>query len=300
MSVKLELYRVFKEVADRGSVSGAAKSLYISQSAVSQTIRQLEGQLGVRLFTRGTRGVTLTGEGNTLYRHVSSAMRSLEQGEQQLSQMQNLETGELIIGASDTVTIYYLLPLLDRFHTAHPGVKLQVLNGTSLEVIELLRSGKVDLAFANLPLRDSGLAVYHCFDIHDVFVASAEYDCDFDHSYTAAELAAMPLIMLEKKSNSRRYVEDFFVRQGVKLVPEIELGSSDVVLALTRIGLGVSCVIREFAAERLASGELRELSLVPPMPTRSIGAFTLGNASLSPACRRFLEISGCKPMESEE
>lgn len=208
MAVKLELYRVFQEVADRGSVSGAAKSLYISQSAVSQTIRQLEEQLGIRLFTRGARGVTLTGEGDTLYRYVSSAMGLIASGEEKLSLTKSLQQGKLIIGASDTITLCFLLPFLDAFHRAYPGVGLKILNGTSLEVIELLGSGKVDIAFANLPITDSRVQVYPCFAIHDIFVASADYNLDFDQTYSLQEIAAMPLILLEKKSNSRLVVEE--------------------------------------------------------------------------------------------
>lgn len=292
MSVKLELYKVFKEVADCGSVSGAAKAMYISQSAVSQSLRQLEQQLDTRLFIRGPRGVILTGEGAELYRHVDAAVRTLGRGEEKLAQMRGLETGELVIGASDTITLCFLLPLLDSFHRICPGVRLKVLNGTSPEVIELLRAGRVDLAFANLPVSGAGLVSCRCFDIQDIFVAAAEYPCRFDQSYTLEEIAALPLIMLERKSNSRNRVEDFFRRSGVTLRPEIELGSYDMVLALTRIGLGVSCVIREFAVEELKSGRLCELKLQKPLPPSSVGAFALGNVSVSPACRRFLELAG--------
>lgn len=299
MSVKLELYRVFKEVADRGSLSAAAKNLYISQSAVSQTIRQLEDQLQLRLFTRGTRGVTLTGEGKTLYQYVSSALSLIENGEQRLSMTRGLELGELIIGASDTITSCFLLPVLDRFHRQYPGIRIKVLNGTSPEVIELLKGGKVDIAFANLPIKDAGIAIRHCFDIQDIFVASADYQCDFDQTYTLAELAAMPVIMLERKSNSRLWVEEFFLRHGVHLAPEIELGSHNLVLALTRIGLGVSCVIREFSAGLLATGEIREIKTDPTLPMRGIGAFSLRNVSVSAACARFLELAGCAEQEKE-
>lgn len=299
MSVKLELYRVFKEVADRGSLSAAAQNLYISQSAVSQTIRQLEDQLQLRLFTRGTRGVTLTGEGKTLYRYVSSALSLIENGEQRLSMTRGLELGELIIGASDTITSSFLLPVLDRFHRQYPGIRIKVLNGTSPEVIGLLKGGKVDIAFANLPIQDSGIAIRHCFDIQDIFVASAEYQCDFSQTYTLAQIAAMPVIMLERKSNSRLWVEDFFLGHGVHLAPEIELGSHDLVLALTRIGLGVSCVIREFSAGLLATGEIREIKTSPTLPTRGIGAFSLRNVSVSAACTRFLELAGCTEPKKE-
>jgi len=151
----------------------------------------------------------------------------------------------------------------------------------------------VDIAFANLPMNDSQIAMQHCFDIQDVFVASAEYDCNFDQTYSLEQLMKMPVIMLERKSNSRIYVENFCRQQGVALAPEIELGSHDLVLALTKIGLGVSCVIREFSIPQLAAGEIREIRTDPPIPPRSIGAFSLKNVSVSAACARFLELADC-------
>ncbi len=104
MAVKLELYRVFQEVAKMGNISAAAQNLYISQSAVSQSIKQLEEQLQVRLFSRSTRGVMLTSEGRTLLEYVTRALGLIQNGEEKLAQSRQLLTGELIIGASDTVT----------------------------------------------------------------------------------------------------------------------------------------------------------------------------------------------------
>ena len=103
MAVKLELYRVFKEVAETGNISLAAKNLYISQSAVSQSIKQLETALQARLFARSPRGVSLTWEGQMLYQYVRSALGLLATGEDKLSQAQQLLLGTLTIGASDTV-----------------------------------------------------------------------------------------------------------------------------------------------------------------------------------------------------
>ncbi len=294
MSIKLELYRVFKAVAEEGSVSAAAKSLYISQSAVSQTVKQLEEQLGVRLFTRGTRGVSLTSEGAVLYDYVRSAMNFIRHGEEKLAQTKALEWGELVIGASDTITSCFLLPALEQFHARYPGVKLRVLNGTSPEVIALLKAGKVDLAFANLPLTDPALEIRRCFDVQDIFVAAPDYPaCPPGKVLSPEELAGLPLILLEKKSNSRRYVDSYFLQNGVLATPEIELGSHDLLIQLTRIGLGISCVIREFAAGPLSRGEIRELPVEPPVAPRSVGAVTLAGVSPGAACRRFLEMAGC-------
>lgn len=118
--VKLELYRVFREVAEAGNISLAAENLYLSQSAVSQSVKQLEQQLGTRLFLRSPRGVTLTEDGRLLFEYVRSAMGLLETGEDKLQQSRTLQAGTLVIGASDTVTSQFLLPHLDASTAAIP------------------------------------------------------------------------------------------------------------------------------------------------------------------------------------
>ena len=122
MSVKLELYKVFKEVAEAGNITAAASALFISQSAVSQSIKQLEAELQTRLFARNSRGVTLTPDGKMLYEYVRSAIGLLETGEEKLSQSRHLQMGHLTIGASDTVTSQFLLPFLDSFHRQYPAI----------------------------------------------------------------------------------------------------------------------------------------------------------------------------------
>ena len=103
--VKLELYRVFREVAEAGNISLAAENLYLSQSAVSQSVKQLEQQLGTRLFLRSPRGVTLTEDGRLLFEYVRSAMGLLETGENKLQQSRTLQAGTLVIGAPSTAAI---------------------------------------------------------------------------------------------------------------------------------------------------------------------------------------------------
>lgn len=142
MAVKLELYRVFQEVARMGNISAAAQNLFISQSAVSQSIKQLEEQLQVRLFSRSTRGVVLTSEGKLLLDYVSHGLGLIQCGEEKLAQSRQLLTGELIIGASDTVTKTYLVSRLEAFHQNYPAIQIRILNGTSQMVLDYLHAGQ--------------------------------------------------------------------------------------------------------------------------------------------------------------
>lgn len=289
MAVKLELYRVFKEVADTGNISLAAKNLYISQSAVSQSIKQLETALQARLFSRSPRGVSLTGEGQLLYEYVRNALGLLTTGENKLSQAQQLLLGTLVIGASDTVTGSFLTPYLESFHREYPGIRLKIVSGRSAKVLSLLRSGTVDIAFASSP-SDPGLTDWPCFSTHTAFVAGSGYGCDFDHVYTLDEIAAFPLILLERKASSRVFLEDYFLRRGVTLTPEIELSSRSLLVSLSRIGLGVAGVTLEFVRDALECGDIRALQTDFDIPARSVDMCTLRDVSPTAAAARFMEM----------
>ena len=289
MAVKLELYRVFKEVAETGNISLAAKNLYISQSAVSQSIKQLETALQARLFSRSPRGVTLTGEGQMLYEYVRSALSLLSPGEDKLSQAQQLLLGTLTIGASDTVTSLFLTPYLEAFHRKHPGIRLKIVSGRSAKVLSMLRSGAVDIAFASSP-KDSALDAWPCFATHSVFVAGKNYDCNFDKIYTRQEIAEFPLILLERKASSRVFLEHEFLKAGVTLTPEIELSSRQLLVTLAGIGLGVAGVTLEFVRKDLESGDIRLLKTDFTIPERSVDMCTLKEVPPTAAASAFMEM----------
>jgi DNA-binding transcriptional LysR family regulator len=289
MSVKLELYRVFKEVADSGNISVAAKNLYISQSAVSQSIKQLETALQARLFARNPRGVTLTGEGQMLYQYVRSALGLLATGEDKLTQAQQLLLGTLVIGASDTVTSFFLTPYLDAFHRKYPGIRLKIVSGRSAKVLSMLKSGAVDIAFASSPM-DSSMECWPCFSTHSVFVAGREYPCDFEHVYSYAEIAQFPLILLERKASSRIFLEQEFLKAGISLTPEIELSSRSLLVSLSRIGLGVAGVTQEFVEKELESGEIRLLKTEFEIPSRSVDMCTLRDVHPTAAAAAFMDM----------
>lgn len=287
MSVKLELYRVFKEVAEAGNITAAAQTLFISQSAVSQSIKQLEAELQTRLFARNSRGVTLTADGRMLYEYVRSAMGLLETGEEKLSQSRDLQMGHLTIGASDTVTSQFLLPYLDRFHRQYPAIHIQIISGRSHKVLGLLQSGKVDIAFASTPQEGASLETFPCLATHSIFVAGAEYPCDFDHVYSLEEIARFPLILLERKASSRLYLEKYFLQNGLHLNPEIELGARSLLVDLAAIGFGVAGVTEEFVRRELESGRLRKLRTSFDIPPRSVDLCVLRDVPLTSAAQRF-------------
>lgn len=288
MAVRLELYRVFLEVAKQGNISAAAQNLFISQSAVSQSVKQLEEQLQVRLFSRSTRGVSLTSEGKLLLEYVSHALGLLQSGEEKIAASRQLLTGELIIGASDTVTKTYLLSRLEAFHKDYPDIRIRILNGTTSMVLDYLHAGQVDIAFASEAPDETVYSVRHCVDTHTIFVAAPDY-LEFDKVYTMEEIAALPLILLERKASSRVYLERCFQERGIQIHPEIELGSHNLLISLARIGLGVACVTEEFSLSGLSRGVIVPLKTDFEIPPRAVTMCTLQGVTPTSAANRFMD-----------
>ncbi|KMY55853.1 LysR family transcriptional regulator [Bacillus sp. FJAT-27231] len=290
MISKLDLYKVFCIVGESGSFSKAAKALYMTQPAVSQAIMQLEGELDTRLFNRTPKGVTLTNEGSLLFEYVHSAINLIDVGEEKILEFKNLTTGELRIGVGDTISRYFLLPYLEAFHNKYPNIKFKIENGTTSELCAILKSGEVDIAICNFPIDDPALEQKACIEVQDIFVCGEKYKDTVPQPLSFHELAKQPLIFLEPRSISRRYAEDYILSKGVKIAPEFELGSHDLLLEFAKINLGIACVTREFSLEYLNKGLVYEVQLEDEIPKRHIGICFLKSVPLSTASMKFVEI----------
>lgn len=289
MDFRIELYKIFNTVATAQSFSKAADMLFMTQSAVSQAIKQLESSIDMVLFKRTPKGVELTEAGEILFKYTSSAMELLETGMHRIETLRSLEDGELKIGAADTISSYFLIPHLEKFHKLYPNIKIQIINRVTMETIDLLKRGKIDIAFGNLPLKDDSIEITKCMTVHDTFVAGNDYAEFKDKIFTRKEISKLPLILLEKKSNSRKYVEKNFLKSGITLSPSIELGAHELLLQLAKINLGVSCVIKEFSKHYIDDNSVFELKQEEPIPARAIGFFYSKHLVLTPVMKEFMK-----------
>ena len=126
MEQNLSQYKIFYEVAKAGNISKAAKELYISQPAISKAISKLEDSIGIPLFTRSSRGVQLTAEGQVLFEYAKEAFEALTRGEQELKRIQEFDIGHLRIGVSNTLCKYVLLPYLKTFIDQYPHMRISI------------------------------------------------------------------------------------------------------------------------------------------------------------------------------
>lgn len=290
MDINYELYKVFYHVAVTLSFSEASKQLFISQSAVSQSIKVLEKKLKQPLFIRSTKKVQLTPEGEILLKHIEPAMNLIQKGENQLLEAHTLNGGQLRIGASDTICRYYLVPYLNRFHKAYPNVHIKVFNFTSIECAHVLENGQVDFILSNYP--NSGLLASHSVraihEFHDVFVANAEAFPLTDQVLTLEELKEYPIMMLDRKSTTSEFLHSMFQRSHLDLVPEIELSSNDLLIDLARIGLGIAFV-PDFCIPADES-QLYILKLAQSLPARKLVVASNGSVPLSSAAKQFMDM----------
>lgn len=290
MDINYELYKVFYYVAVSLSFSEASKKLYISQSAVSQSIKVLEKKLNQPLFIRSTKKVQLTPEGEILLRHIEPAMNLIQRGEAQILEANTLGGGQLRIGASDTICRYFLVPYLSRFHKQYPNVHIKVTNQTSIGCVELLENGAVDLIFTNYPNSrlGHGSQVRQIHTFHDCFIASRKYYGELEHqTLSFKELLNYPILMLDRNSTTSEFLHALFQQHQLDLVPEIELSSNDLLLDLANIGLGIAFV-PDFCVSR-TSGDLFPIPLKTSLPARQLAIVHSEQMPVSNAARQFME-----------
>lgn len=287
----LEYFKVFYYTAKCGSVTGAAEKLSISQPAVSQSLKQLEIGMGVRLFQRSSRGVRLTAEGELLYTYVAKGYEQFRQGVEKVKQMQNLELGEVHIGASDMTLRFFLLPYLEKFHEKYPDIKVVVSNGPTPETLTLLQNGNIDLGVVSTPFEEiEGIQSIPVREIEDVFVGGRRFIAYKNRMLDFQELESLPLIVLEGNTSTRSYMDKYMAGNKIALQPEFELATSDMIVQFALRNLGVGCVVRDFAKEYLEEGTLFEFRFNKMIPRRSFCLARNEKIQLSVATRCLWEL----------
>ncbi|MFC5648721.1 LysR family transcriptional regulator [Paenibacillus solisilvae] len=288
--INYELYKVFYWAAKTGSLSKAAKSLFLTQPSVSHAIKQLEDNFGINLFFRNSKGVALTQEGAILYSYIEKSQILISLAEEKMAALKNLDSGELRIGGSDSLFKHYLLPYLEDYHQRFPGIKLHLNHGTTPETISFLKEGRIDLGVVRMPIVDAQLEVMRGIQLQDCFVAGARYAELKDMVLSLEMLLQYPVILFSRNSRVRMAITELFESYGHEIKPEIEVGSVDLLIEFARKGLGISYVTREFVAKELEEGSLFEIQLDIKLPPSQVGFMIMRNMPLSNAASKFIEL----------
>ena len=286
MDIDLDLYKIFYTVAKHKHMTKASEELYISQPAISQSIKKLEEQLGGTLFIRSNKGMELTAEGKMFYEHIKGAMELISNAENEFSSFKGLEKGEIKIGCSSTLTKLVLLDSIKEFHKKYPGVNITIVNDLTSDLINSLKLGKLDIVIFNESnIKESNLSLVKLKELKQGFIYNKEYFKDDIKSLS--NLNNYPLILQKEESNSRKLLDYVAGKNGVKLVPSMEVVSQDLIVEFTNIGLGVGFSIIDLAKNN--HPHLEELKINNQIPNLNVYLASNKNISLTFASKMFID-----------
>lgn len=291
MEQNLNLYQIFYTVALAGNISQASKELYVSQPAISKSISKLEANLNAKLFTRTSRGVKLTEEGQLLFEHVDKGFKAIHLGEDKLSKMQNLGIGHISIGVSNTLCKYVLLPFLKEFIQKNPHIKTSIICQSTAKTLNALEEGTIDIGLIGEPINFE-----HYFqpimEIQDEFVTTKSYLKHLSERVPlnkSSILAHGDFWLLDKQNITRQYIDICLQENNIELGQVLEASSMDLLIEFAKIDLGITCVISNFIADELENGELIRLPFSITIPKRMIG-FAWNIKNESKALQKFTQL----------
>lgn len=272
MQENLSLYHIFYTVGRTGNISQAAKELYISQPAISKSIRKLEENLDTTLFQRSSRGVTLTEDGEALFEKVKEAFSLLAEGENSILHNRSRKIPRLRIGASSTLSKYVLLSHLSSYISKHPQVRITICCQSTYQTLQLLDEGKIDLGLIGRPRNLQGYHFQPLLQIRDTFVTTRQYLKNQQEMFPEQPLFhTATFMMLDEENITRQSVNAQLKEHEMELSHILEVTTMDLLIEFAQIGLGIACVIREFVEKELATGLLVEVPMGFDFPVREIG-----------------------------
>jgi len=262
--MNLDHLKTFQEVVRLGSFSEVAKKLAISQPAVSFQIQKLEHELGMRLIDRTQRTITLTVAGKRLLRFAESIESERERLQNDLEQMREEVSGELLIAASTIPGEFLLPPLLAKFKQMHPAVRIQVDISDSLTVINGVRNNSYEVGFCGMAPEGQDLASFKIASDEIVLIVFPDHPFAQRGEVSPADLEGEPLIFRETTSGTQRNLENYLSRAGLdpgKWAPHLILGTTQAVVSAVAAGAGIAFVSNLAIHRYLAPGLVRQIEV---------------------------------------
>jgi LysR family transcriptional regulator, transcriptional activator of the cysJI operon len=257
----LENYRltVFRAVAAQRSFRRAAEQLYLTQPAVTQQIKALEELVGLPLFDRSGREVTLTAAGAVLLQYTEQSGALLEQAAVELASLKGQISGTLRIAASTTIAQYILPPLLGAFLRLHPAVHVELESSNTESVADAIASGRATLGLVEGPPHASQVRSEIWLEDELVLLVPPSHEWAGQRAVTLQQIATAPLLMRERGSGTREVVETTLEAAGLPardLQIALELNSTEAILGCIESGVGIGFVSRSAIQRQLALGTL--------------------------------------------
>lgn len=289
MNINFELYKVFYEVANEKSISKGAEKLMISQPAVTQSIKTLEGELGGQLFIRTPKGVILTNEGEILYNYIKEGMSYFINGSNKFTSLKNLESGVINIGATTIVSEKYLMPYLKSFYDEYPNIIINIVNDLTDNLIKKLRNGDLDIVIMSMDNNSNikDLEIKEIDSLNDIFVGSEKYK---NKKYDNIEQLLKEDVLLQKyPSVSRVNINNYLKQKGLTCTPKMEVVSHSLLTSFAKNGFGIALLTKEFISDEL-NNTLFEIKIDFKIPKRKLVYAIKGNSVPSFVVSKFIKM----------
>ena len=263
MDISFDLLRIFKVVAQSGSISKASKKLCVTQPSITKSIKKLETQLNMILFVRDKKGITLTDNGKMLYRHILDSINTLDSVELIAKNININDIGKLKIGAGDSVTKNILKKTIVEFKKLHPGITIEISNLSSEELYNDLRYGRVDLIFINstVIINENKYKSFKLIDIEDCFFTIPSIYEKTKNITNIKSILSQSLIVQNEKYDTRTFLNTICLKNNIQLKPTIELDRHGLMVEFVKEGLGIGFATKQYIQPYLDSGELKELNI---------------------------------------
>lgn len=290
--MEIRQLRAFVAIAETGTFTAGALRVHVTQAAISMQIRQLESEIGARVFVRAPRHVILTEAGEQLLRRARHILREHDAALDEIAELAGAERGRLRIGSASAMVLTEQLPaILKELRKQHPAAEISVTSGTSEVLVDQILAGEVDIAFVSLPVDVRGIKTERLSEDQLVAIASPRHRLAKQRTIDAYTLAGERLILGERGGNTRRLIDQFFAQAGVTLRVAMELSRQQAIKRMVEEDMGVGIVPLQSVKEEVEKGRLIRWWIEGAHINWELGIAQLSNGYDSPIMQKFVSLA---------
>lgn len=290
--MEIRQLRAFVAIAETGTFTAGALRVHVTQAAISMQIRQLESEIGARVFVRAPRHVILTEAGEQLLRRARHILREHDAALDEIAELAGAERGRLRIGSASAMVLTEQLPsILKELRKQHPAAEIAVTSGTSEVLVDQILAGEVDIAFVSLPVDVRGIKTERLSDDQLVAIASPRHRLAKQRTISAYTLAGERLILGERGGNTRRLIDQFFAQAGVTIRVAMELSRQQAIKRMVEEDMGVGIVPLQSVKEEVDKGKLIRWWIEGAQINWELGIAQLSNGYDSPIMQKFVALA---------
>jgi DNA-binding transcriptional LysR family regulator len=290
--VEIRQLRAFMAIAESGTFTAGALRVHITQAAISMQIRQLENELGARVFVRAPRHVILTEAGEHLLQRARQILREHDAAVDEIAELAGAERGRLRIGSASAMILTDPLPkILKELRRQHPAAEVAVISGTSEALVDQILAGELDIAFVSLPVDVRGIQTERLSEDQLVAIASPRHKLAKQRTISAYTLAGEKLILGERGGNTRRLIDQFFAQAGVSLHVAMELSRQAAIRRMVEEDMGVGIVPLQSVKEEVEKGKLVRWWIEGAEINWQLGLAQLSGGYESPIVQKFISLA---------